>query len=93
MIDAFLADAPALLAMLRSSLRQGDADELRRAAHSLKSNGATLGALGFSDVCRELEQRAKENRLDGAGELVERIEQAYAPLTDELADQRRAATE
>jgi CheY-like chemotaxis protein/HPt (histidine-containing phosphotransfer) domain-containing protein len=91
-IDAFLADAPALLATLRSSLEEGDADELRRAAHTLKSNGATLGAQGFSTICRELEQHAKENRLDGAGELVERIEQAYRQLTEALHDQRRAAT-
>jgi CheY-like chemotaxis protein/HPt (histidine-containing phosphotransfer) domain-containing protein len=87
-IDTFLADAPVLLETLRTSLREGDADELRRAAHSLKSNGATLGAEGFSEACRALEQRAKERRLDGAGELVERVERAYGPLTEALAKQR-----
>jgi HPt (histidine-containing phosphotransfer) domain-containing protein len=87
-IDTFLADAPGLLETLRSSLDVGDADELRRAAHSLKSNGATLGAGEFSQACRDVEQRAKERRLDGAGELVERIERAYGPLTEALANQR-----
>ena len=87
-IDTFLADAPMLLETMRSSLHVGDADELRRAAHSLKSNGATLGAGEFAEACREVEQRAKERSLDGAGELVERIEQAYGPLTEALANQR-----
>jgi HPt (histidine-containing phosphotransfer) domain-containing protein len=90
-IDTFLADAPALLESLRSSLEREDADELRRAAHTLKSNGATLGAASFSEACRELEQRAKESRLDGCGELVERIEQEYGSLEEALASRRPEA--
>jgi HPt (histidine-containing phosphotransfer) domain-containing protein len=84
-IDAFLADAPTLLATLRSSLEEGNSEELRRAAHTLKSNGATLGAEGFAELCRTLEQRAKAGELDGAVELVDRIEAEYRPLEEALA--------
>jgi PAS domain S-box-containing protein len=84
-IDAFLADAPELLATLRRSLDDGSTEELRRAAHTLKSNGATLGAEGFADRCRTLEQRAKSGELDGAAELVDRIEAEYRPLEEALA--------
>src|SRR6476660_9435455 len=84
-IDAFLADAPALIATLRSSLDEQGAEELRRAAHTLKSNGATLGAQEFAELCRTLEQRAKEGELDGAGELIDRIEQEYRPLEEALS--------
>jgi HPt (histidine-containing phosphotransfer) domain-containing protein len=66
--------------MLRRSLDANDADELRRAAHTLKSNGATLGASEFTEVCRALEQRAKNGELADARELVDRIEQEYSPL-------------
>ena len=79
-VDAFLADAPALVATLRRALDQNDADELRRAAHTLKSNGSTLGAQRFSELCRELEQRAKSGRLDTASDLVGQVEQEYRPL-------------
>jgi len=51
----------------------------------LKSNGATLGATEFAELCRTLEARAKAGELDGAGELVDRIEQEYGPLRDALA--------
>ncbi len=84
-IDTFLADAPALLATLRRSLGEEDADELRRAAHTLKSNGATLGAEGFTQLCRELEERARSRELDRAGELVDRIEREYGALEEALA--------
>ena len=90
-IDTFLADAPTLIATLGASLAAQDADELRRAAHTLKSNGATLGAAGFSELCRALEQRAKSGRLEDASELVGRIEQEYRALEEALAALRSGA--
>jgi CheY-like chemotaxis protein len=87
-ISAFLADAPGLIATLRRSLDNGGTEELRRAAHTLKSNGATLGAAGFAELCRDLEHRAKAGELDGAADLVDRIEQDYAPLEEALSTLR-----
>jgi PAS domain S-box-containing protein len=85
-IDAFLADAPHVLATLRLSLEQGDVDELRRAAHTLKSNAATIGAADFSGLCRELEQRAKNGDLAGAAELASRLDAEYAGLQAAIAE-------
>ena len=90
-IDAFLADAPEMLATLRRSLDEQSNEELRRAAHTLKSNGATLGAETFSELCRTLEQSAKTGELEEAPELVDRIEQEYRPLEQALAALRAGA--
>jgi PAS domain S-box-containing protein len=90
-IETFLADAPTLLATLRSSLEAEDADELRRAAHTLKSNGSTLGAEGFSELCRELEQLAKRGELQDGSRLVDRIERDYDRLREPLAALRSTA--
>jgi len=84
-IEAFLADAPALLATLRGSLDSENSEELRRAAHTLKSNGATLGAEHFAELYRTLEQQARSGELDGAPDLVEQIEQEYRPLEEALS--------
>jgi PAS domain S-box-containing protein len=84
-IDAFLADAPGLLATLRHSVEARGTEELRRAAHTLKSNGATLGAEQFAELCRTLEQRAKTGELEGVSELVDGIEQEYRPLEEALS--------
>lgn len=85
LIDTFLSDAPALVATLRTTSEQGDTEGLRRAAHTLKSNGQTFGAGRFSELCRELEQRARSDELDGTAELVDRIEREYAALEKTLA--------
>ncbi len=90
-IDEFLAEAPALLATLRRALEQDDVDETRRAAHTLKSNGATFGGEDFSELCRELEERAKDGRLVGADGLADRIEREYARLQRALAALRSQA--
>ncbi len=90
-IDTFLSDAPALVATLRTTYDQRHADGLRRAAHTLKSNGQTFGAGRFSKLCRELELRARSDELDGAAELVDRIEREYAALERTLAALRATA--
>jgi PAS domain S-box-containing protein len=87
-VDVFLADAPALITSLRSSLERQDTDELRRAAHTLKSNGSTLGAVAFAELCRTVEQHAKDGRLDGDSQLVDQIEQEYQSLQEALASVR-----
>ena len=79
-IDTFLADLPTLLATLRRGVQERDAAEVRRAAHTLKSNGATLGASDFAEACSALEQQAKDGRLDDAAALVDRIEAERGPL-------------
>ena len=89
LVGTFLDDAPAQLTTLRGAFERGDAEEARRAAHTLKSNGATFGAEGFSELCRQLEEKAKAGDwlADGA-ELVGRAEAEYARVEPRL---RRSA--
>jgi HPt (histidine-containing phosphotransfer) domain-containing protein len=85
LIDTFLADAPSLLADLRSSVETGRTEEARRAAHTLKSNGATLGAQSFSELCRELEEMARTGRLEREPDLVGQVDAEYARVEAALA--------
>jgi PAS domain S-box-containing protein len=54
-IELFLESAPQLLRGIAQAAANGDPLALRRAAHSLKSIGGTLGAFGLYDLCQELE--------------------------------------
>jgi len=56
LVETFAEEAPGLLAQLRDAQAAGTADPFRRAAHSLKSNALTFGALRLGQLARELEQ-------------------------------------
>jgi CheY-like chemotaxis protein/HPt (histidine-containing phosphotransfer) domain-containing protein len=85
LISTFLSDAPRLVGTLRSSLEECNCEQLRRAAHTLKSNGRTFGAAALASLSEELEISALAGRLAGADELVGRIEEEYARVEDALA--------
>jgi HPt (histidine-containing phosphotransfer) domain-containing protein len=51
---------------------------LSRAAHTLKSTSASIGAMALSAVARELEFLTKDGTLAGAAELLAHAEAAYA---------------
>jgi HPt (histidine-containing phosphotransfer) domain-containing protein len=48
-------EAPQMLAALRDALAAGSAERFRRAAHSLKSNAMTFGAVPLGEMARALE--------------------------------------
>jgi GAF domain-containing protein/CheY-like chemotaxis protein/HPt (histidine-containing phosphotransfer) domain-containing protein len=70
LIQQFVDDTPGLVAAARAGLGTGDPAEVRRAAHTLKSNAATFGAEGLAERSRALEEAAKRNALeDGAAQV------------------------
>ena len=55
LVDTFAAEAPAMQTELRAAWAAGAADRFRRAAHSLKTNAQTFGALRLAEAARQLE--------------------------------------
>jgi len=55
LVGTFLEEAPQMLAELRAAQADGSAERFRRAAHSLKSNANTFGALRLGEMARQLE--------------------------------------
>jgi PAS domain S-box-containing protein len=87
-VDTFLATSPATVAGLRDAFDRGDADTVRRGAHTLKSNAATFQADLLVGLCRELEATAGDGRLADAASLVSRVEEAFATLHRDLSAAR-----
>lgn len=55
LVEVFLADAPGRIRDMRAAIDRGDLELLERAAHTLKSSAANLGALVLSEHARQLE--------------------------------------
>ena len=62
----FLQQTPEDVTGLRQAASQHDLEKIGMTAHSLKSSSANLGAMGFSDLCRQLEDSAREEQLEAA---------------------------
>ena len=84
LLDTFFDDAPRQLATMQAAMAAGNAEDLRRAAHSMKSNSASFGALVLSRQCKELEDLAKAGSLERAPGRVTAIESAYHEAKSEL---------
>ena len=85
LIRDFLEDGRELLGSIRSAREIGDAQELERAAHTLKSSSATFGALDVSDVCKELEEQASQGQISGdVGSKIERLEELFKAVSSAL---------
>ncbi|MFO1372330.1 MAG: Hpt domain-containing protein [Candidatus Competibacteraceae bacterium] len=70
---------------MRDAVPAGDSESLRQAAHSLKSSSANLGATQLAALCKELEQRGRERRLDGVAALLQEVDSNYARVREALA--------
>jgi two-component system sensor histidine kinase/response regulator len=60
--DEFLHSGEILLADLRRAAAAGDAEALRRGAHTLKGASGSLGATGLESMCRQLEADLAEGK-------------------------------
>jgi HPt (histidine-containing phosphotransfer) domain-containing protein len=80
LIDTYVTDAPGLFEQMHTALAGGDAETFRRAAHSLKSNSASLGALTLSAQAKELEMMGKEASLEGAAAKIAAADVEYAKV-------------
>jgi CheY-like chemotaxis protein len=105
-IDSYLEDAPKLLQAMHNALSgtlhavpvaEGETAELHRAAHSLKSTSATLGAIKLSQLCQELEAisltecftNGSTGTLSVTAEMVSHIETEYEKVKTALLAQRQ----
>jgi histidine phosphotransfer protein HptB len=90
LIDTFLDEAPGMLAELRDALADDDATRFRRAAHSLKSNGNTFGALTLGALAKDLELRGIPFARDAGGAAMTRLADEYARVASALRELRHA---
>lgn len=83
----YLSDSLKHMERIRSAMKSGDTGSLRRAAHSLKSGSANLGASGLSGICRMIEEVANTGEPpSGDDPLQERLEREYLAVRRELED-------
>ena len=86
LVATFLEEVPLMIDAMRSALASGDANQFRRTAHSLKTNGLTFGAMAMSSQARELELTGLEQLGAGAGPAIDRLQESCAQASVDLRE-------
>ena len=84
LITVYLRSAPKLLQAMRAATDSGDAEALARAAHTLKSSSATMGAMALASLCKQLEAVARTGTITDADSQVLQIEEMYESVKTAL---------
>ncbi|MGA9531414.1 MAG: Hpt domain-containing protein [Anaerolineales bacterium] len=84
LIDTYIDDSAELIEAMRSALTAGDADAFRRAAHSLKSNSATVGAAELSSMAKDLERMGRDGELKDAQPTMEAAASMFEQVREAL---------
>jgi PAS domain S-box-containing protein len=90
LIDLFLSDSRTRLATLHEQLPDGDLEQIDRAAHTLKSNAAIVGAHEVAALAAMLEQRARLGEISGSERLLIELDAVYAQAIAVLRELRPA---
>ncbi|HKS54532.1 MAG TPA: response regulator, partial [Steroidobacteraceae bacterium] len=90
-VERYLTDSRDLVASIERAVEQGDAAELARAAHAWRSYNGNVGARGLANLCRDLEERARNGKIATARELLGELRALHARVREELQFEMRRA--
>ncbi len=92
MISTYLAESLKHVDNMRKALRMLDETQFKRAAHTLKTSSATLGAFRLAEICRELEQMGTGNSPEAAENVLSGMEVEYEAVREALLKCRQATS-
>lgn len=84
LVQTFVRDSAQRIESIRNGVNVGDADQLRRAAHSFKGSAANMGAPRLADLCRSLEEIGRLGEITGAHPIVDELVIEYGAVEREL---------
>jgi len=83
-VFAYLKAAPPLLETIGEYPENTNRDDVRVAAHTLKSSSANVGAMVLSDLCRRLELECMQDSTENIYELTVAIKRQFASVENSL---------
>jgi HPt (histidine-containing phosphotransfer) domain-containing protein len=85
-LDDFYENSQDLLKTLATLPNEDGLDEFVRAAHTLKSTSATVGATKLSELAASIEQKGKDNAIANIPPLLVQLAPAYAEAEAKLKE-------
>jgi signal transduction histidine kinase/DNA-binding response OmpR family regulator/HPt (histidine-containing phosphotransfer) domain-containing protein len=83
-LQAYLEDTPTHLNTIRAAIDSGSTVQIRKAAHSLKSSCANVGADALAQRCKEMEMLGRNDTTTGAAALLDDMERSFQAVRQAL---------
>lgn len=84
LIDIYLVETPKMVKSLQDAYYSGEAKQIAFFAHKLKGSSVTLGLGPVTDLCKELEEKGKNNQLAGCDTLILQLGEMVETVMQEL---------
>lgn len=79
-LRTYLEITPPLVKELEAAIKQANAAEIKRHAHTLKGSSANIGAVDLPSLCLEMEGLGRDGDVKKAEALYPKVNQAYSEL-------------
>ncbi len=83
-LSVFQSSAPQTMSQINQAMLSKDADALRRAAHTLKSSAANVGAEQLAHLCKQIESYASEKQMETVQKLMFTLHHESEKVFNEL---------
>ena len=90
-LDTFLDSTPQRITAITGALASGNATDIERAAHALKSAAGTIGAKSLAALLQQIEAAGKAGDVAAARAQQDRLEAEGAAVIDQLTRPRGAS--
>jgi len=84
LLELFVETTGSNLAKLQGGLDASDSRQVLEAAHTIKGSSANLGLMEISEAAKGIEEKARQNCLEGAADAAQSIRGACEQLAGEL---------
>jgi two-component system, sensor histidine kinase and response regulator len=84
-ISIYLDNASSQLEMLEQAWAKGEIETIHSISHTLKSSSGQVGANALAELCREVENQARNHLYDSSGEMLARIQREFSNAQTALA--------
>jgi len=92
LLSVYAAQADACMVSLRRAFEQGNQADFTRAAHSLKSSSANVGATTLSDLAKTIEIASRQGPMAQTADDLARLEEEYPRVRKALEAVRFSLT-
>jgi len=85
-IEIFMNEIPGQLSKIKESLSNENIQLIKEEAHSIKGAAASTGCIEIQELAFDIEQAAKNNKLDQCKNMTESLEKAFERMQNTFKD-------